>query len=118
MSSQPAEHRRWISSRLVLVPVLAMAACLVPESDAQEQGPGRSVTDDVKVIRDPLASLDQSELLRDALQSQDVPETLYLVEGGGHGRGFPPEIDRMVHEFFDRTLKADADSITKDSDRR
>lgn len=68
--------------------------------------------------RDPLVPLNQSELLRDSLRSSGVPVTLHVVEGGGHGQGFPSEVDRMVVDFFDRILKPAEDSISKDSDRR
>jgi acetyl esterase/lipase len=68
--------------------------------------------------RDRFVPLNQSELLRDALRASGVPVTLHVVEGGGHGQGFPLEVDRMVVDFFDRTLKPAEDSIPKDSDRR
>lgn len=67
---------------------------------------------------DRLVPLNQSELLRNALRATGVPVTLHIVEGGGHGHGFPPEVDRMVVNFFDRILKPAEASISKDSDRR
>ncbi|QDV36763.1 alpha/beta hydrolase [Tautonia plasticadhaerens] len=60
--------------------------------------------------RDELVPLGQSELLRDALRAAGVPATLHVVEGGGHGQGFPPEVDRLVVEFFDRTLRGEGES--------
>lgn len=54
--------------------------------------------------KDPLVPLNQSELLREALQKAGVEVKLHVVEGGGHGFG-GPAIFRMVNEFFDRHLK-------------
>lgn len=54
--------------------------------------------------RDNLVPYQQSELLRDALQSAGVPVTLKIIEGAGHGFG-GPEVYRTVEEFLDAQLK-------------
>jgi len=54
--------------------------------------------------RDPLVPTEQSRIFQQALEKAGIPATLHIVKGGGHGFG-GPEIDRMVDEFFDRTLK-------------
>ena len=59
--------------------------------------------------RDMLVPLGQSELLRDALQEEGVPVSLHVVEGGGHGQGFPPEVDRLAVGFFDRLLRGEVE---------
>jgi acetyl esterase/lipase len=55
--------------------------------------------------RDPLVPLEQSELLRDALQKAGVPVTMQVVKGAGHGFS-GPNIDAAVDEFLDRVLKS------------
>lgn len=54
--------------------------------------------------RDPVVPFNQSELLLAALRGAGVEATLHRVEGGGHGFGPRPELDRLVIDFFDRTL--------------
>lgn len=57
--------------------------------------------------RDPLVPLHQSQLLAEALRQAGVPVQLEIVRGAGHGFGNRPEVDRLVEQFFRRTLKAD-----------
>ena len=54
--------------------------------------------------RDNLVPHQQSELLRDALQKANVPVTLKIIEGAGHGFG-GRDIDAQVAEFFERQLR-------------
>jgi len=54
--------------------------------------------------RDRLVPCQQSELLRDALQEADVPVTLRIVDGAGHGLG-GPGVNQQVLEFLNRHLK-------------
>ena len=54
--------------------------------------------------KDPLVPLNQSELLRDALQKAGVPVKLHVVAGAGHGFG-GPAINTMVKDFFNQYLK-------------
>lgn len=58
--------------------------------------------------RDPLVPLHQSQLLESALRKANVPVTLYVVAGAGHGQGFEqdPRIVPMVKEFLARALRA------------
>jgi acetyl esterase/lipase len=53
--------------------------------------------------QDPLVPLNQSELLRNALQKVGVPVTFHAVQGAGHGFS-GPEIDKLVRDFFARHL--------------
>jgi acetyl esterase/lipase len=55
---------------------------------------------------DPLVPLHQSELLHAALEKAGVAATLHVVEGGGHGWGRKPEVDRLVEQFLAKHLKA------------
>ena len=54
---------------------------------------------------DPSVSFNQSELLYDALENNGVVKTLITVEGGGHGRGFPPKTGQLLGAFFDHHLR-------------
>ena len=54
---------------------------------------------------DPSVSFNQSELLYDALENNGVVKTLITVEGGGHGRGFPPKTGQLLEAFFDHHLR-------------
>jgi acetyl esterase/lipase len=54
---------------------------------------------------DPLVPHQQSEELYDALKEAGADVQLHLVKGGGHGTGFPPEVDKLVNEFFKEHLK-------------
>jgi acetyl esterase/lipase len=54
---------------------------------------------------DPLVSFNQSELLYAALEKKGVNKTLITVEGGEHGRGFPPITGELVERFFDHHLR-------------
>ena len=54
---------------------------------------------------DPSVSFNQSELLYDALEDNGVVKTLITVEGGGHGRGFPPKTGQLLEAFFDHHLR-------------
>jgi len=56
--------------------------------------------------RDPLVPHHQSELLADALKQAGVQFKLHTVQGGGHGFGNRPELDRLVDQFLDRHLRA------------
>jgi acetyl esterase/lipase len=60
--------------------------------------------------RDPLVPLHQSEILYEALKKAGVKATLDVVKGAGHGRGFGAPETRLVHDFFDRTLRGAATS--------
>ena len=53
---------------------------------------------------DPLVSFNQSELLHAALQKSEVDTTLITINGGGHGRGFGPNVTEVVERFFDHHL--------------
>ena len=64
--------------------------------------------------KDKLVKIRQSELLHEALKKAQVDVTFHVVKGGGHGfngaypgiqwPAEPPELARMVDEFFDRHL--------------
>ncbi len=54
---------------------------------------------------DPLVSFNQSDLLHAALKKAEVDTTLITVEGGGHGRGFGPQADQFVKQFFEHHLR-------------
>ncbi len=54
---------------------------------------------------DPTVPFNQSQLIHAALQEAKVPTTLVTIEGGGHGRGFPPETNNLVRRFFDHHLR-------------
>ncbi len=56
---------------------------------------------------DPLVPFNQSELLHDALENVDVESTLVTVDGGGHGQGFPREVNEQVQRFFDHHLRGE-----------
>lgn len=55
--------------------------------------------------KDPLVSLFQSRLLDGALEKVKVESTLITVEGGGHGRGFGKDINKIVARFLDHHLR-------------
>ncbi|MGB9690413.1 alpha/beta hydrolase fold domain-containing protein [Thermogutta sp.] len=55
--------------------------------------------------KDPLVPHQQSVILRDALRKAGVPAYLITVEDGGHGGFKNPEIERIVHAFFDAHLR-------------
>ncbi len=63
---------------------------------------------------DRLVPFNQSELLHAALEEADVESTLITVEGGGHGQGFPREVNQTVRRFFDHHLR-DQSSEWKDT---
>ena len=54
--------------------------------------------------KDPLVPINQSEILYDALTKANVKAKFRTVKGGGHGFK-DPQVDRMVNEFFNKTLK-------------
>ncbi|HEY0072499.1 MAG TPA: alpha/beta hydrolase [Abditibacteriaceae bacterium] len=54
--------------------------------------------------KDPLVPLNQSELLRDALQKVEVSVQFQVIEGAGHGFG-GRQINQTVKDFFDKHLK-------------
>jgi len=54
--------------------------------------------------RDPMMSLAQSEILRDALKKAGVDVKLHIVRGAGHGFDGTPIMD-TVRQFFDEHLK-------------
>ncbi len=54
---------------------------------------------------DPLVSFNQSELLYAALDKAGVEKTLITIDGGEHGRGFPPQTTELVERFFDHHLR-------------
>ena len=59
--------------------------------------------------KDLLVPLHQSEILEKALKKADVPVTLYVEKGSGHGlRG--PEVGKMVAAFFEKHLKANGEA--------
>lgn len=54
--------------------------------------------------KDPLVPLPQSEILEKALKKVEVPVTLYVEKGSGHGlRG--SDVSKMVAAFFQKHLK-------------
>jgi acetyl esterase/lipase len=55
---------------------------------------------------DQIVPVGQSRELQAALEKAGAPTTLRVVEGGGHGDRFPPELRDEVRAFFDRHLKA------------
>ncbi len=57
--------------------------------------------------KDPLVTINQSELLYAALEEAGVPVHFHTIHGAGHGGpGFnSPEVTGMVQKFFDDTLK-------------
>ncbi|MFQ6036700.1 MAG: alpha/beta hydrolase fold domain-containing protein [Sedimentisphaerales bacterium] len=55
--------------------------------------------------KDMTVPINQSELFYDALKKAGVPVTFHTVSGAGHGFS-GPEIDKMVDDFFDTTIKA------------
>lgn len=54
--------------------------------------------------RDPLVPFNQSQLLHDALRAKRTRSTLITVQGGGHGLGFPAEVQSLVAAFFNHHL--------------
>lgn len=56
--------------------------------------------------QDPLVPHHQSELLFEALKSAGISARFHTITGAGHGKGFGgPELDKLVNDFFERTLK-------------
>jgi acetyl esterase/lipase len=56
---------------------------------------------------DTLVPLAQSQMLADALKAAGVECHLEVIAGAGHGNGFnKPEVNKMIAEFFDKTLRA------------
>jgi dipeptidyl aminopeptidase/acylaminoacyl peptidase len=53
---------------------------------------------------DPLVSLNQSELLRDALRAAAVNVKLIPVEGAGHGGFRNPRVNEVVSLFLEQQL--------------
>jgi dipeptidyl aminopeptidase/acylaminoacyl peptidase len=53
--------------------------------------------------KDNLVPYQQSQLLHDALQAKQVPVTLTLVPGAGHGLG-GPAVNEAVTDFLARTI--------------
>ncbi len=59
--------------------------------------------------KDPLVPLHQSEILEQALKKADVPVTLYVEKGSGHGlRG--PDVSKMIAAFFEKHLKTNGEA--------
>ena len=59
--------------------------------------------------KDPLVPLHQSEILEQALKKAEVPVTLYVEKGSGHGlRG--PDVSKMITAFFEKYLKASGET--------
>ncbi len=56
--------------------------------------------------KDMTVPLNQSELLRDALQNAKMEVQFQVIEGAGHGFG-GPQIMQTVQAFFDKHLKAE-----------
>ncbi|MCB9874582.1 MAG: alpha/beta hydrolase fold domain-containing protein [Planctomycetaceae bacterium] len=59
---------------------------------------------------DPLVPLHQSQLLFEALRHVKVDVKLHVVEGGSHGFGRAPEVDKLVDEFFETTLRVSTEN--------
>lgn len=59
---------------------------------------------------DPLVSFNQSELLYAALEKKGVEKTFITIDGGEHGRGFPPKTTELVEAFFDHHLRGNQTS--------
>lgn len=53
---------------------------------------------------DPLVPFNQSEILKAALDREKVPNTLITVKGGGHGKGFGPDVTDVLDRFFNHHL--------------
>ncbi len=55
--------------------------------------------------RDPLVPHGQSELFAAALKKAGITNELKTVKGGGHGNGFPPEVQDWVDGFLSAQLQ-------------
>ncbi len=55
--------------------------------------------------QDPTVAYNQSELLHAALKDANVESTLITVVGGGHGKGFGPEVRELVDRFLSHHLR-------------
>jgi len=64
--------------------------------------------------KDNIVPLRQSEMLETALKAADVPVTLFVVKGAGHGFAGLAEA-KMVVEFFERTLAMSNGNAPKES---
>ncbi|MEM8954902.1 MAG: alpha/beta hydrolase fold domain-containing protein [Verrucomicrobiota bacterium] len=62
---------------------------------------------------DPLVPFAQSETLDQILDSAGVESILITVDGGGHGKGFPPSLTKTIRDFLDYHLQ-DADITVKE----
>jgi acetyl esterase/lipase len=54
---------------------------------------------------DPLVPFPQSQKIDQALDEAGVESILITVDGGGHGKGFPQDLDQVVRQFLDRHLR-------------
>ena len=57
--------------------------------------------------KDPLVPYNQSVIFFELLKKTGVKAKFHTVKGGGHGFR-DAEVDRMVNEFFSKTLKLEA----------
>lgn len=62
--------------------------------------------------KDPLVPVDDSKRLAKALTTAGVENYLVLVEGGGHGDFFSPEVDGRIRAFLDRVLRGTNDVVS------
>ncbi|MEM7143566.1 MAG: alpha/beta hydrolase fold domain-containing protein [Verrucomicrobiota bacterium] len=62
---------------------------------------------------DPLVPFAQSETLDQLLDKAGVESILITVDGGGHGKGFPPSLTETIRDFLDRHLR-NADITVKE----
>jgi acetyl esterase/lipase len=59
--------------------------------------------------RDPLVPWQQSKYLHDALTESRLDASLHIIPGAGHGFGANREVEKLVDDFFARTLKPPRD---------
>lgn len=94
---------------------------------ARDASPIHHVTADDEPIlivhgtEDGLVPFQQSVDFKKELNEAGVEATLVTVDGGGHGRGFPPVVEQRVHQFLDYHLlgegTAPTDEILKSAQR-
>lgn len=58
----------------------------------------------VQGTADRLVPFQQAQLLDESLEASQVESTLITVQGGGHGRGFPPAVQEAVIAFLGHHL--------------
>ena len=87
---------------------------------AESANPIRYVTADdppflfIHGTKDPLVPFNQSELLKDALESVKVSCLLVPVQNGGHGGFNSPEVSARIKQYFDKQLRGKEVSVSAD----